>query len=324
MPQAVKSIAESILRSSGLLGGFRFLNRSGLRILMYHRFDPDTKGLREQCRHINRYYRPVSMNSIGDWLHSGKPLPDNPVAVTVDDGYRDFLLHAYPVFREFEIPVMVYLVSDFLDGKLWLWWNQIEYAFEHTPLRSADIKLPIDEIDVNLDTPEERFQTGRRVAEALTTVDNSERVRLLSLIPKLLQVDLPAQPPSHFAPLTWAEVRELAQDRVDFGCHTKTHPILSSIRNSNGQEAEIKDAKLRLEQELSNPIDHFCYPNGSLSDFNDETLRIIDTLGFRTAVTTKPGLNSKRTQPFLLRRLPVDPTLTPDYFERLLSGVFRR
>jgi peptidoglycan/xylan/chitin deacetylase (PgdA/CDA1 family) len=79
-----------------------------------------------------------------------------------------------------------------------------------------------------------------------------------------------------------------------------------------------------LEEELSKPINHFCYPNGSFSDFNDETLRVIDSLGFRTAVTTEPGMNSKRTQPFLLRRLPVDPSLTFDYFERLLSGVFRR
>ncbi|MGH9968273.1 MAG: polysaccharide deacetylase family protein [Pyrinomonadaceae bacterium] len=291
---------------------------------MYHRFDADTKGLREQCSHISRYYRLVSISAISEWLYSGKPLPENAVAVTVDDGYRDFLLYAYPVFREFDIPAMVYLVSDFLDGKVWLWWNRIEYAFQHTPLRANEIKLPLEGIHVNLDTPEDRFQTGRRVAEAFTRVENSERMRLLSHIPKLLQVDPPVQPPSDLAPLRWSEVRELARNGVDFGCHTKTHPILSRIRDSSEQEDEIKGSKVRLEQELSKPIVHFCYPNGSLADFDEETLRIVDRLGLRTAVTTEPGMNSKRTHPFLLRRLPVDPSLSFDYFERLLSGAFRR
>jgi peptidoglycan/xylan/chitin deacetylase (PgdA/CDA1 family) len=323
MSQAVKSLTKAIIHSSGVLDGFRFLNRTAVRILMYHRFDPDTKTLREQCDHIKRHYQPVSMNSIADWLYSGTPLPKNAVAVTVDDGYRDFL-HAYPIFREFEIPVTIYLVSDFLDGKLWLWWNQIEYAFRHTPLRSGDLKLPLDGIEVNLATPEGRFQTARSLAEALTRVDNSVRLRLLSLIPKLLQVHLPTQPPSQLASLTWTEVRELAQGGVDFGCHTKTHPILSSLENSNDQQDEINGSKLRLQQELSTMIDHFCYPNGSQSDFNNDTLCIIDSLGFRTAVTTEPGLNWKRTQPFLLRRLPVDPSIPSDYFERLLAGAFRR
>lgn len=323
MPQAVKSLAKSIFHSSGLLDGFRFFHRAGVRILMYHRFGPDTQGLREQCDHIKRYYRPVSMNSIADWLHRGKALPENAVAVTVDDGYRDFL-HAHPVFREFEIPVMVYLVSDFLDGQVWLWWNQIEYAFQHTALRSGDLKLPLDGIAVNLATAEGRFQTARSVAEALTTVNNSRRLEVLALIPKLLQVEVPAQPPSHLAPLTWNEVRELAKEGVDFGCHTKTHPILSSLENSNAQRDEINSSKLRLEQELSARVDHFCYPNGSASDFDNDTLDIIESLGFRTAVTTEPGMNSKRSQPFLLRRLPVDPAFPCDYFERLLSGAFRR
>jgi peptidoglycan/xylan/chitin deacetylase (PgdA/CDA1 family) len=323
MPPAVKSLAKSLIHSSGVLRGFRFLYRHNVRILMYHRFPANTEALREQCRHISRYYESVSLNDISEWLHSDKQLPANAIAVTVDDGYRDFLLNAHAVFREFNIPVMVYLVSDFVDAKLWLWWNQIEYAFENTSLETREVNLPIDNIKVNLDTPEERFQSGRRVAEALTDVENSERVRLLSLIPKLLRVDLPTQPPGDLAPLSWDEVRQLQKNGVDFGCHTKTHPILSRITRPDEQEEEIKFSKLRLEAELSRQINHFCYPNGSFSDFNDETLRVVGSLGFHTAVTTAPGLNSRETPPYLLRRLPVDPEFLPDYFERLLSGAFR-
>ncbi len=324
MPDAVKSLAKSILHKSGLLGAFRFLNRRGARLLMYHRFDSGTDGLREQCSHIRQYYQPVTLNAIANWLHRAEPLPDNAVAITVDDGYRDFLVHGYPVFREFELPVIVYLVSDFLDGKVWPWWNQVEYAFTHTPLRSTEIRLALNGVHIDLDTPEGRFQSGRRVAVALTTVENSERLQLLSQLPEGLQVEIPASPPPDLAPLTWDEVRELAQDNIDFGCHTRTHPILSRISDRSEVEAEIGGSKLRLEQELARPISHFCYPNGSFADFNEQTLAAVKKLEFLTAVTTEPGINFRGVEPFLIRRLSVDPRLPTDYFERLMSGAFRR
>ncbi len=322
MSQSVKSLAKSVLHYSGLLHGFRFLNRHGVRVLMYHRFDENTDVLREQCRHLQRYYQPVSLGAIGEWIHSGKKLPDNAVAITVDDGYRDFLTNGHPVFSDYDLPVMVYLVTDFLDGKLWLWWNQIEYAFEHTALRGP-VAIPVEGVQVKLDTAEERSQSGRQIAIALTKLSNAERVRLLALIPQLLQVEVPTEPPAELAPIKWEEVRSLYQAGVDFGCHTRTHPILSSISDLNQLEEEITGSKLRLEEELGKPSTHFCYPNGQLSDFNAQTLALLNRHGFRTAVTTEPGINVRGTEPFLIRRLAVDPALPLDYFERLLSGAFR-
>lgn len=323
MSQTVKSLAKSVLHSSGLLNGFRFLNRRGVRVLMYHRFDANTEVLRKQCEHLRRHYQPVSLKAIGDWIHTGTPLPDNAVTITVDDGYRDFLLHGYPIFREFDLPVTVYVVTDFLDGKLWLWWNQIEYAFEHTPLRSG-VSIPVVDVEIKLETGEERHASGRNVAIALTKLKNSERLELLKLIPRLLEVEVPSAPPAALVPLSWNEVRTLAQGGVEFGCHTRTHPILSSITDQGELEEEITGSKKRLEQELGETVSHFCYPNGQLSDFNEQTLALLGQQGFRTAVTTEPGINVGGTEPFLIRRLSVDPALPGDYFERLMSGAFRK
>ena len=323
MSQSFKSLTKSVVHFSGLLHGFRFLNRHRVRVLMYHRFDANTAALREQCQHIRRFYKPVSLSQIADWIHIGKPLPENAIAITVDDGYRDFALNAHPVFREFDLPVTVYLVSDFLDGKLWLWWDQIEYAFENTPLRTP-VSIPVDNVGIRLDTPEDRFQSGRRVAIAMTGLKNSERVDLLRLIPEILNVEIPIKPPDGLAPLSWDEVRSLAKQGVGFGCHTRTHPILSSIADRGELENEISGSKTRLDQELGEPSKDFCYPNGQLSDFNEETLAILKRLNFLTAVTTEPGMNVRGVDPFLIRRIAVDPGQSSDYFERLLCGAFRK
>src|SRR5438094_716043 len=97
-----KAMARTLLHRAGGLSGARCWNRGAYRILMYHDF-PAIPGLQEalakQCAHIARHYELVSMTDIGRYLREGKPLPKNALAVTVDDGHRDFFLNGYPVFQ---------------------------------------------------------------------------------------------------------------------------------------------------------------------------------------------------------------------------------
>src|SRR6185436_9198620 len=104
------------------------------------------------------------------------------------------------VFRQFELPTMVYLVSGYLDGALWLWWNQIEFAFLHTKHESFSLK-PVSTIslDFTFASDAQRLTAGKTVVEALTTVEDSERLRLLDLIPEMLEVEIPSSPPEQWA-----------------------------------------------------------------------------------------------------------------------------
>src|SRR5690242_2534713 len=115
----IKRVLRAAFHASGALPAARWLKRGRLRILMYHRFG-ERRDLERQCRHIRAHYTPVALTQAADWLAAGGGWPDNALAVTVDDGYRDFYQVAYPVFCEFGIPATVYLVSDFVDGREWL------------------------------------------------------------------------------------------------------------------------------------------------------------------------------------------------------------
>jgi peptidoglycan/xylan/chitin deacetylase (PgdA/CDA1 family) len=96
---------------------------------------------------------------------------------------------------------------------------------------------------------------------------------------------------------------------------------LSRIEDREQLKDEIATSKRRLEEELSKPALHFCYPNGKRGDFNEDTLKIVEQCGFQSAVTTEPGMNYKAAEPFLLRRLGTGPTDPPEYFQELLAGV---
>jgi len=318
----LKPLAKTLLHSGGALHGFRFRNRKAVRILMYHRFSTETNGLREQCEYILRYYQPVSLTTISTYIAEQKPLPDNALVITVDDGYRDFFLHAYPVLREYGIPAMVFLVSDFIDQKLWLWWNQLEYLVPRTSEKTIAITWPTGtEERFSLVTDQEKLNATQQIINGLIYLETEQRLALIAKITELLQVELPALPPPKWAAVTWHEVKEMASQGIEFGAHTRTHPILSRLPDRGSIREEIESSKLRIEEELHEPVIHFCYPNGSLKDFTQDAVCIVKEMGFQTAVTTERGMNTPKADPFLLRRMGVEPNGATPYFRELLAGV---
>ena len=274
----------------------RWWKRQGVRILMYHRF-ADAAALDRQCAHIREYSKPISMSAVAEWLESGRDAEPYSIAVTVDDGYRDFLGVAHPVFAKYAIPVTVFVVSDFLDGKRWLWFDQVLWAFKRAR------------------GPQAADEARRFVARA-KEVSEAERLELLRELP----AEIPEQPPPEYRPLSWDEVRLLAARGVEFGAHTKTHPILSRVRGGDQLREEITGSKARLEAELGAPAAHFCYPNGRMADIGAAAVEAARAAGFRTAVTAEPGVNQAGADPFLLRRIGADPTHEELYFQRAVAA----
>jgi peptidoglycan/xylan/chitin deacetylase (PgdA/CDA1 family) len=320
-----KPAARTVLHSLGGISAFRRFNRSGVRVLMYHHFSSEVQRLKQQCEHIRRFYHPVTLRDVANSWQTGHPLPPNSVAITVDDGYRDFLTGGYPVFRSFDIPSTIFLVSDFLDGKAWLWWNVVDYALEHTRRKSLTLET-LDGLAHNFvfDLTVPRGAAHQKICDLLITLANDERLRLLASIVELLEVELPAQPPLKHAPLAWNEVRQLAGDNVEVGAHTKTHPILSRISDRQTLYEEIAIPKSRIEQELGQPVIHFCYPNGRSEDFSEAAVELVRAARFQTGVTTEGGINFPGAPLLMLKRLGADPNTPLPYFSELLAGVRRQ
>jgi peptidoglycan/xylan/chitin deacetylase (PgdA/CDA1 family) len=317
-----KRLARAALHSLGIVGGLRRLTANRVRILMYHRFGADTRGLVQQCEHIRRHYNPVSLQDLAANYDAGRPLPPKALVITVDDGYRDFLTCAHPVLHRFGIPATVFLVSDFLDGKLWMWWDTLQYAMDHTARKSLTFTAPDGSVhEFGLTTPAERKAAHAAICTALTNLSTENRGRILDQIAGTLGIAPPSTPPDNYAPLTWDDVRLLAGQHVEFGAHTRTHPILSTIADRGRLHDEIMSSKKRIESEVQQSVIHFCYPNGRRRDFTDEAVDIVQHGGFQTAVTTEPGLNVPGSPRFLLRRLGVDPNCPMPYFEELLAGA---
>lgn len=317
---SLRSLAEQAFRLSGALHTLRFRQRRRLRILMYHRFPGSTEDVRArlewQCRHLRRYFHPISLSEVARAAKAGDTLPPNSVAITVDDGYRDFALAA-PIFLSFGFQPIVYVVSGFVDRETWLWPDQVKYLFEHTPLKRVRIN---DSLSFDLSTPEANAKSEQDFEQVLIRMPDRERLRTLEELPRIMETDLPGGIPEQLAPLGWDELRELKRRGVEVGAHTRTHPLVSRLESEDRLRAEVEGSKRRIEEMIEAPVAHFCYPNGTREDYDERAIQAVRRAGYETAVTTVPGLNQAESDRFQLSRIGVEPAYPPAYFERCVAG----
>jgi peptidoglycan/xylan/chitin deacetylase (PgdA/CDA1 family) len=312
----LKSIARTALHQGGGLRMVRRMNRAALRILMFHSFLPRRPGLlatlERRSEHLRACYHPVSLSQAACAWRNGDPLPPNAVAVTVDDGYRDFYEIAYPVFVRYGIPALVYLVSDFTDGRCWLWTDRLRFALDHARNAPGEIEVPgAGRLPLSLDV----------LNAALKRLPDRARRAFLAELPRLLGVELPPEPPAEYSALTWEWAREMAANGMEFGAHTRTHPILSRVEDEAGLRDEIAGSKRRIEQALGRPVAHFCYPNGRPEDISEAAAACVREAGFETAVVTEAGFNSRGDDLFRLKRIPADPAYSDQYFIEAVAGL---
>lgn len=289
---------------------------------MYHNFGAsDLEAFEQQCEHIRHFYNPVTMDALAGFVRNGKMLPRNSVVITVDDGYRDFYLYAYPVLKRHGIPATVFLITDFLDRRGWPWWDQLCYVFLHTPLDSVLLQLVgARETRLTLTSLENKMTAFAETAEALKSVPNAARLDFLAKLAEVFRIEVPSEPPTELQSMSWDEVREMASNGISFGAHTKSHPILTQLENEEQLQEEIAGSKLRIREELGRAPEHFCYPNGQKQDIDNRVRSVVEQAKFLTAVSTESGWNAPGSDPYMLRRISVGPEVSTSYFRQRVAG----
>jgi hypothetical protein len=198
------------------------------------------------------------------------------------------------------MPATVYAVTDFLDGKCWLWTDLMRFVLLET--RSDSIKISFygeNEFKVELEDEKQRLSIASRINSRLKKLSNEQKEMKIKEIAEILNVKIPALPTGEFAPINWEEAREMDAENVKIESHTATHPILTNVSEAH-LHLELKNSKARLEEVLERPVEHFCYPNGS---FNEATWQAVKNANYKCATTTNYGFNAKRSNPFLLNRI---------------------
>ncbi|HWD39236.1 MAG TPA: polysaccharide deacetylase family protein [Fimbriimonas sp.] len=98
--------------------------------------------------------------------------------------------------------------------------------------------------------------------------------------------------------MTADQIRMSRADGMEIGAHTMDHVKLAR-REPAVAWKQIADSKEVIEEVLGESITSFCYPYGSC---NEEVRDLVEKAGFTTACTTVQGVNTDKTDRYLLFR----------------------
>jgi peptidoglycan/xylan/chitin deacetylase (PgdA/CDA1 family) len=302
----------------------RAMNR--LRILTYHRIAPYDRysvltnvsatpaAFAAQMRWLRRRYHVVGLEEVRRAATAGARLPERAVLITFDDAYEDFARVAWPVLQRHGFPVILFVPTAFpSDPQTPFWWDRLKAAI----MLTREERLDALGISFRLRSKSSRYRAYRQILRSVKRMRHEDGVRAVSAVCNQIGE------PEFKAPsvLDWPALRNLANEGVTLGAHTRTHPIMTRIPRHQIR-SEVVGSREDLRREIGADPLIFAYPSG---DHNEEVIRVLREEAFILGVTTETGHNDLSYGGLLrLRRINITPRTTLPIFQLKLSSIFGR
>jgi peptidoglycan/xylan/chitin deacetylase (PgdA/CDA1 family) len=209
------------------------------------------------------------------------------VCLTFDDGYRDNRQWAYPILTAHQAPFAIYIPTSFPDRRGKLWWLALETVVADNDCVTVTFGDREQRLDcANAAQKREAFETIYWWLRGLAEEDDIHA--FVEALSARYGVDM--APVGDALCMTWDEIRELAADPlVTIGAHTVNHVMLGKVSEATAR-AELAASRDVIAAALGKPVSHFAYPYGGPDLVGKREFRIAAELGYKTAVTTRPGV----------------------------------
>jgi peptidoglycan/xylan/chitin deacetylase (PgdA/CDA1 family) len=210
------------------------------------------------------------------------------VCITFDDGYKDLARWAHPLLKKYELPYALYIPTSFPDRIGELWWLALEAVVALNDRIGMVINGEQQYFDArNVREKRELYDAIYGYLRSMKTEDQVRKtVRDLCAT---YRVDIPEI--CRDLCMDWEEIAHLAEDPlVTIGAHTVNHMMLKKVPSDTTVRAEMEMSRSVLEAALGKRPEHLAYPVGDVTSAGPREFRIAAELGFKTAVTTRPGV----------------------------------
>jgi peptidoglycan/xylan/chitin deacetylase (PgdA/CDA1 family) len=331
MQKSAKRAVLLILKWLGLFHFARLAMRRGLRILCYHGFAlSDESDFRPKL-----FMRPETFEKRMGYLSSHgyvvlsleracndlatKSLPNDAVAITIDDGFYSVFRCAWPVLQELSFPATTYVTSYYAQKQNPVFRLVVQYMFWKTKKGKIDgtaLGLSLSDA-ISLQSQE---QKDRAMWEIISFGENHlgelERSILAEELGRRLGVDYGAlRATRNLSLMNSEEIRTLALAGSGIQLHTHRHRLPET---ETLVYQEIRQNRDFLEPLVGRKLQHFCYPSGVWSKRHWPWLQ---ALGITTATTCDSGLNYPQTPRLALRRFLDGEDVSQIEFEAELCGL---
>jgi peptidoglycan/xylan/chitin deacetylase (PgdA/CDA1 family) len=305
------------LIEGGMRKGFRTI------IMMYHRvcpmqdwlfatcygFSVSPNSFEKQVEYLTRNYDVISLSHLLEILQRSNIPPAKSVCFTFDDGYEDNYTYAYPILKRYGVPATFFLTTEYIGSQISPF--SLLRSLQYTQIK----KLKLSEIgEFKLHSPKERWQAFCTIWEELKGMPEERAREIIEEINSLSGVDILF---SEGPMLSWEEIREMSENGMEFGAHTRRHPNLVSQPTLEEARWEIEQSKRDIEGKLGKEVKAFAYPYGK---FDERIMEIVKEAGFMGAVTMLPQWVKGGENPYLLGR--ISPSDDFAIFKAKIAGFF--
>jgi peptidoglycan/xylan/chitin deacetylase (PgdA/CDA1 family) len=269
-----------------------------------------------QIRFITGRYPVLSLDRMLQELKNPSGIRQ-AVVITFDDGYRGVYTEAFPILRDYDVPVTVYLPASCIETGTVPWYDRVFLALQI--LDSDAYQLLWDpSCRFSLSNAKSRVCAAEQVVMRLRSLPDESRQAFCSELER--SVALPDQKLADRM-LTWSQISEMQDSGVHFGAHTLSHPVISRL-NAFEMERQLSISKELLESRLGREIADFAYPFGQVQDCGSDATPVLKRLGYRSAVTTCTGTNTPFSDLYSLRRVSVGASTSLPKFAFNLTRMF--
>ena len=335
---AVLNFVSPIINRLGITSAYRQLaittRDQSVAILMYHRIterpnwadglsiktiSATPRQFEEHLQLLSDRFEVLSLEEYRDFLVGSKKVSSNAVIITIDDGYRDNFLYAFPLLKKYHLPATIFLTTGLIGSSRLPWWDRVIWHISQTRALQVEVNgigwLP-------LTTSTEKHFAIYAILRTLKLMRPEQVGPMLEELIQKLGRNLRDEPRERLF-LSWEEIREMHRNGITFGAHSVSHPNLAKL-NIDEIFKEVIESKETVESELRTNVQAFAYPFGEPGHFDARVKKVVKDAGFLCAVSAFYGRHNQKGDRFALHRIPVFSTQSREVLYLKLSGLFDR
>ncbi|MDP2896313.1 MAG: polysaccharide deacetylase family protein [bacterium] len=216
--------------------------REALIILAYHKVNdhykerkyvrPHVRGLpvdefRRQMAYLKRRHNVLSLLSAAQMMQNGVKLPKNAVAITLDDGYLDNYLNAYPILRSQKLPATFFLTTGFIGCRRPAWLLTLSAYLRLSPCKSLRLNS-FDQCLRKLARAGRKFLSSSTTSLAEASDEEVLRKMLKTVTPDMIEdlvEECAPEPEQAYETLQLATLRDKAKARGILGDRLQRRPL---------------------------------------------------------------------------------------------------
>ncbi len=305
----ISSLA-SVLDKLCLFDFLRLFKKNSVTVLMYHgitasnnpvaNFDHkhvEKAKFEEQLTYLQKHYSIISFHDFILWKQGEKTFKKLALMLTFDDGYKNCYTQLFSILKQYNVPATIFLPTKYVGAKQPAWYDVPAWCIAQT----KNQEITIQGKKFLLETDKQKIATLVQI-KRLISCNVEQRKEIIEEIIKQTACNPNECNNEDFLFVDWKDCMEMQQYNIIFGSHSVTHQVMTALEEKELKK-EIAESKKEIEKILKKPCMAFSYPFGNN---NLQIRKILFEEKYACALTSTYGTNTRKTNPFQLKRIALN------------------